>query len=70
MNGSPKPVIQYQLDESNCLGNSKTGHSNERFSELGLSPKNRTYRLKTVHIYEWFAEPFFRSVTRLSIKNS
>jgi hypothetical protein len=39
-NGSPKPFIEYRLDESNNLGNSKTGHSKERFSEPALSPKN------------------------------
>jgi hypothetical protein len=40
-NGSPKPFIEYRLDESNNLvGNSKTGHSKELFSEPALSPKN------------------------------
>jgi hypothetical protein len=33
LNGSPKPVFQYQFAEDYCLGNSKTGHSKERFSE-------------------------------------
>jgi hypothetical protein len=38
MNGSPKPVIQYRLDETYCLGNnSKTGHLKEWFSEPGLA---------------------------------
>jgi hypothetical protein len=45
MNGSPKPFIQSQLIEDYCLGNSKTGHSKEWFSELALS-------LKTIHTYE------------------
>jgi hypothetical protein len=40
MNGSPKPgVFQCHLAEDYCLGNSKTGHSKERFSELALSLK-------------------------------
>ena len=68
MNGSPKPVIQYRLDESNCLGNSKTGHSKDRFPEPDLSLKNQTYRLKTVLSYEWFSKPFIYSVKRLSIE--
>jgi hypothetical protein len=39
MNGSPKPVFSYQVAEDYCLGNSKTGHSKERFSKLALSLK-------------------------------
>jgi hypothetical protein len=61
MNGSPKPVIQYQLAEQYCLGNSKTGHPKERFSEQALSLKNRTYRQKTVHANEWLLESFFEN---------
>jgi hypothetical protein len=33
MKDSPKPVIQYWVAEQYCLGNSKTGHSQEWFSE-------------------------------------
>jgi hypothetical protein len=43
MNGSPKPVFSYQVAEDYCLGNSKTGHSKERFSKPALSLKNRSY---------------------------
>jgi hypothetical protein len=39
MNGSPKPFIEYHLDEPNNLGNSNTGHSNEQFSEPALLQK-------------------------------
>jgi hypothetical protein len=39
MNGSPKPVFQYQLADDYCLGNSKTGRSKERLSEPALSLK-------------------------------
>jgi hypothetical protein len=56
MNGSPKWVIQYRLDEAFCLGNSKIVHSKERFSELGLSIKNRSYIcmfLQTIYLLLW-----------------
>jgi hypothetical protein len=43
MNGSPKPVFSYQVAEDYFLGNSKTGHSKERFSKLALSLKERSY---------------------------
>jgi hypothetical protein len=70
MNGSPKPVFQYQLAEDFCLGNSKTGHSKERFSEPALLLKNHSFRLKTVHTYEWFSKPFIHSMIRLKIRCS
>jgi hypothetical protein len=44
MNGSPKPVIQHWLAEQYCLGNSKTKHSKELFSEAALSLKIHSYR--------------------------
>jgi hypothetical protein len=43
MNGSPKPVIQYRLAVQYCLGNSRTGHPKECFSELALPRKNHFY---------------------------
>jgi hypothetical protein len=51
------------------LGNSKTGHSKEWFSEPGLSLKKHSYRLKTVRTYEWFSKPAIYSMIRLKIRN-
>jgi hypothetical protein len=56
MNGSPKPVFQYQLAEDYCLGNSKTRHSKVWFSESDLTLKSHSYGFKTVHAYEWFSK--------------
>jgi hypothetical protein len=42
-----------------CLGLSKTGHSNERFSEPALSRKNHSFPRRTVHKKERFLESFF-----------
>jgi hypothetical protein len=52
-----KPAFGFREVVALQLGNSKTGHSKEWFSELALSLKNHPYRLKTVHTYEWFSEP-------------
>jgi hypothetical protein len=43
MKGFPKPVFQYRVAEDYCLGNSKTGHSKERFSKPDISKKNHSY---------------------------
>jgi hypothetical protein len=70
MNGSPKPVFQYQLAEDYFLGISKTGYSKERFSKPALSLKNHSYRLKTVHTYGRFSKPAIYSMIRLKIRCS
>jgi hypothetical protein len=55
-------VFQYQLAEDYCLGNSKNGHSNERFSKPALLLKNHSYLLKTVHTHEGFSIPALYSM--------
>jgi hypothetical protein len=66
MNGSPKPVSQYHIDEQKCPGNSKPGHSSEQFSEPDSSLKNGLSP-KTAHTYEWFSKPYIHSMIRLQI---
>jgi hypothetical protein len=58
-----RTVFQYQLAEDYCLGNSKTRHSKEQFSE-------RPYCKKNIYTYEWFSKPFIYSKIRLQMRCS